>query len=131
MSIFDRMDRTASRSVDALYSVRFICRPMKSTPNGRSSADTERQDWMGKGVLDFLPVNTPVEIGNRNRTGHDLMTPVTGERIEMSVDCLRYPRAKTAKQGDRLETDDLRKFEIVNTDLDGLSRIVLQLIELR
>lgn len=128
MSIFERMDRTVSRSVDALYSVRFICRPMISTPNGRSSADTTRQDWMGKGVLDFLPVNTPVEIGNRNRTGHDLMTPVAGERIEMSVDCLRYPAAKTAKQGDRLETDDLRNFTIIALKPDGISRVIFEMI---
>lgn len=48
MSIFDRMDRTVSRSVDALYSVRLICRPMRSTANGRSIADTEHRKYTQK-----------------------------------------------------------------------------------
>ena len=59
------------------------------------------------------------------------MTPVMGERIEISVDCRRYPSAKTAKQRDCIETDDLRKFEIVSVQPDGFSRTVFQLTELR
>ncbi|QYM72454.1 hypothetical protein K1X45_13385 [Pseudochrobactrum sp. Wa41.01b-1] len=131
MSIFDRMDRATSRVIDRLHGMRFVLYPQTSTPNGRSEGDAYRNSWIGKGVLKRLPAYDVIEIGKRNRTGHDFQTPVVGEKIELSVDCHRYPEAAKARQRDRIETDDLRKFEIISIQPDGLSRTVFQLIELR
>ncbi len=130
MSMFDRLDRLTSHAVDRTFAIRFEVQPGKATPNGRYGPDPDRQAWDGKGVLEEIPIYPAVEMGSRNRTGNDLETLVAGVAIEMSVDRIRYSRADEAKQGDRLKTDDLRKFEIARVRRDGLSRVVFNLVEL-
>lgn len=130
MSVFDRLDRTTSRVVDRAYAASFECHPGKTTANGRMGPDPDREAWTGKGVLVESPIMDAIETGNRNRVGNDLRTLASGNAIELSVDCLRYPGARTARQRDRIQMDDLRRFEIVSVKPDGLSRTVLQLLEI-
>lgn len=131
MSIFDRLDRIASRVIDRSFSVRFEVHPARSTPNGRPGPDPERPTWHGKGVLEETPVFDAIETGNRDRTGNDLKTLRAGTQIELSVDRHRYPQAAEARQHDRIQLDDLRKFEVVSVQPDGMARVVFVLVELR
>jgi hypothetical protein len=131
MSVFNRLDRLTSRTVDKTFAIRFEVQPGKVTPNGRPGPDPDREPWEGRGVLEETPNFPPVEIGKRDRTGNDLRAIVAGSSIELSVDRVRYPQASQARQGDRLQTDDLRRFEISSVKPDGLARVVFSLVELR
>ncbi|MCM2435363.1 hypothetical protein [Agrobacterium rosae] len=131
MSIFSRLDRIASGTCDTTCAVRFEVHPAKASPNGRPGPDPQREIWDGRGIFDENPTDAPVEIGNRDRAGNDLRTPVNGSRYELSVDRSRFRQTDTTKQGDRIWLDDLRKFEILSVQPDGLSRVVFQLAELR
>jgi len=128
MAIFDRMERQLSRTVDRTFAVKFVLYPQASNPNGRSSADPERQIWTGKGVLEENAEAVDVEIGRRDSAGNSLGAMVRGHRSEFSVDVNRYPGAVNAKQGDEIQLDDLRRFRISDTRRDGMSRIVWTLI---
>lgn len=131
MSVFSRLDKLTSRAVDRTFAMTFEVQPCKVTPNGRPGPDPDREAWDGRGVLEETPAYPPVEIGKRDRTGNDLRSIVSGNTIELSVDRTRYPQASQAKQGDRLQTDDLRRFEISSVRPDGLARIVFSLVEIR
>ncbi len=131
MSIFSRMDRVTSRAVDRTFSIRFVVHPGKATPNGRPGPDPDRPTWHGKGVLEEAPAYDAIEIGKRDRSGNDLSTLHAGTVFELSVDRHRYPQAGEARQRDRIQFDDLRKFEIASVRPDGMARTVLQLVELR
>lgn len=131
MSIFERMDRVLSRTVESTYAVRFHCDPMTSSPNGRPVPDPRREIWEGKGILDEAPQDAGVEIGKRDRSGNDLHSLVNGQQLELSVDRYRYPAAAAAKQGDRIVMDDMRRFRVSETRPDGMARTVFQLVELR
>jgi len=131
MSVFSRLDRLTSRVVDRTFSIGFEAQPGRVTANGRSSPDPDRDAWEGKGVLEEMPAFPAVEIGKRDRTGNDLRSVVAGTVIELSVDRIRYPQAGNTKQGDRLQTDDLRRFEVSSVRRDGLSRVVFSLVEIR
>jgi hypothetical protein len=127
MSVFSRLDRMTSRAVDRTFSVRFQVQPGKKTPNGRPGPDLDRDQWEGRGVLDETPSLPPIEIGKRDGDGNDFRSVLVGNVIELSIDKTRYPQASQARQGDRLQTDDLRRFEVSSVRPDGLSRVVLQL----
>lgn len=131
MSMFERLERAASRAVDRTFSIRFEVHPATSTANGRPAPDPKRAVWHGKGILDEMPVYDSVETGKRDRAGNDLHTLRTGTLVELSVDRNRYPPAIAARQGDRVQFDDLRRFEILSVRRDGMSRVVFQLNELR
>ncbi|ABS16400.1 hypothetical protein I6H96_21395 [Brucella anthropi] len=130
MAIFDRLERQLSRTVDRTFSIRFVFTPMRSSPNGRSAVDPERQSWTGKGILEQNFEAAGVEIGKRDGTGNSLQSLVNGHRSEFSVDIHRYPDAVHAKQGDEIQFDDLRRFRVTDTRRDGMSRIVWALTEL-
>lgn len=130
MSMFDRMDRIISRTVDRTFSVRFHCDPMTSTPNSRRKPDSQRASWEGKGILDENPVPAGIEIGKRDRRGNDLHTLVSGNALELSVDRHRFPEAATARQGDEIVLDDMRRCRIASVKPDGLARIVFVLTQI-
>ena len=130
MAIFDRLDRMTSRVVDRTFAIAFECHPGKATPNGRPGPDPDRPVWTGKGVLEEQPAYHAVEIGNRDRSGNDLRTLAHGSSIEFSVDRVRYPQADEAKQGDRLQFDDGRRFEVKSVQRDGLARVVFGLVRI-
>lgn len=130
MSVFSRLDRLTSRAVDGTFAMTFEVHPCKITPNGRPGPDPDREAWDGRGVLEESPAYPPVEIGKRDRTGNDLRSIVASSMIELSVDLMQYPRAVKTRRGDSLLTEDARKFQVVETRADGLSRIVFRLREL-
>ncbi len=131
MSIFTSIDRSVSRTVDTVASVAFEVHPGQASPNGRYGPDPHREIWDGRGIFDEVSKDVPVEIGKRDRVGNDLRAAANGYHFELSVDRTRYPQARAARQGDRLVLDDMRKFEILSTQPDGLSRVMFQLAELR
>lgn len=69
-----------------------------------------------------------MEIGKRDRAGNDLKTLITGMQFELSVDRHRYADAADTRQGDQIQLDDLRTFEVAVIQPDGLSRIVFGLV---
>lgn len=132
MSIFDRLDRMTSRTVDRVHAKEFECRPALRSPNGRPIADPDRAIWSGRGVVDENPQDVPVEIGRRDRAGNSMQTLVTGHAYELSVDRSVYTQAISVKQGDRIAiAGDTRSFQVVEIKADGLSRIVFGLVEIR
>ncbi|MCL7999441.1 hypothetical protein M8994_14420 [Brucella sp. 21LCYQ03] len=131
MSIFDRMERQLSRTIDTTFAIRFALIPQTSSPNGRSKADAQRQSWPGKGIMEESAADVPAEIGRRDRAGNSLQSLINGHTTEFSVDVNRYPAALKARQGDQIQLDDLRKFQITETRRDGMSRVVWVLSELK
>jgi hypothetical protein len=131
MSLFDRLDRVTSRVVDHTFSIHFECHPAVRTPNGRPSPDPDREIWQGKGILDEASAYDSIEAGGRQRSGNDFITLHAGNRYELSVDRNRFPQAAEAKQGDRIQFDDLRKFQVAEVRLGGLARVVFGLVALR
>lgn len=129
MSIFSRAERATSRMVDRTYSERFTFHPMRRSPNGRPGFDPERASWTGKGILDEQPVLDPIEIGKRDRSGNDLNTLHDGAAFVFSVDLYRCRYASQAKQGDVIDLDGERRFQIVSIRPDGMSRVVWQLVK--
>ncbi|KAB2738460.1 hypothetical protein F9K90_07180 [Brucella anthropi] len=131
MSLFDRMERQLSRTIDRTFAIRFAIHPQRSTPNGRPAVDPERQSWTGKGILEENAEAVDVEVGRRDGAGNSLGTMVRGHSSEFSVDVHRWPNAVHARQGDLIEFDDLRWFLITSTRRDGMSRVVWVLTELK
>ncbi|QLF68315.1 hypothetical protein FE840_001400 [Peteryoungia desertarenae] len=129
MAIFDRLDRMTSRQVDRSFSVAAVIDPMKKTANGRPVPDPSRSEVHLRGILEIEPITQPVEIGKRVRSGNDLMNLVNGSLISFSFDVRRWPSVDEIRQGDRLQLDDLRRFEVISVERDGLSRAVLRLVE--
>ena len=127
MAIFDRLDRMTSRVVDRQFSVSATILPMKASPNGRPRPDPARGEIICRGVYDTRPMDAAIEEGNRDRRGNEFQSIVSGDRIEFSVDCRRYPEATNVVQGDRLVLDDARRFVIDAVQPDGQSRVVLVL----
>lgn len=78
MAIFDRLDRITSRQVDRMFSVAATIDCMKATPNGRPQPDTARGEIFCRGILDCAEEYAAVEMKNRDRSGNDLNTIVTG-----------------------------------------------------
>ncbi|GHD07678.1 hypothetical protein ACFOEZ_04095 [Tianweitania populi] len=124
MSLFDRLDRVTSRTVDRVNAVQFVLEPAVGTPNGRRASDPDRISVIARGVLDSEPVHAPVEIANRNRTGNDLHNLVNGTQHVLSVDVTRYPDIKQVRQGDRIRMQD-ELWEVISRRPDGLTRVEL------
>lgn len=140
LSIFDRMERQLSRTVDRTFAMRFTYTPMKATPNGHPKQDASRMSFIGKGIFEENPLDVvPVEAGRRDRSGSSLQTIVTGQKYELSVDRNISCEASRIQQGDRitisgdprLYKDGARAFTVVEIKPDGMSRIVLGLVEIQ
>ncbi len=132
--MFDRLDRLASRAVDRVNKIRFILTPMKRTPNGRPSEDPERAPVDGDGIFDSLSVEFGLQLGVRKsyREGNDLRTNQIGRDPQISVDRRYFSAGWIPKQGDVVsfpDSDDLPDFDVVTSEPDGLSRIVLKLLQ--
>lgn len=129
MSIFDRLDRLTSRAIDRANARAFTFYPGRQAPNGRYGADPDRAEFAGSGILtDEEGGLTPIEQGDRDRSGNDLRSMVTGRRLELSVSLERTPEIKVARLGDRVTVEgDERIFDVVSVQRDGLSRLVLVL----
>lgn len=134
MSIFDRLDRTVSRTVDRINSIRFIFTPMRSTPNGRAQIDPTREAVEGRGIFDYLSNEYGVQLGVRKsyREANDLRALQTGRDPQLSVDRKYFPiGTQEPKQGDLIEFPDnpeLPKFDAISVQRDGLSRLVFMLV---
>lgn len=121
MSIFDRLDRMASATIDRTFGAAATCIPMRATPNGRPSRDPERGEILIKGaVLDEMP-KAFVDIDGRTTA------PVSGMSYELSVDRHRNPEVVKSRQGDKIVMDDARLFTVDSVRPDGKARIVLVL----
>lgn len=129
MNIFDRLDRVVSRTADAGNGNPFVLTPMKRNPNGRAEVDFDRPIIRGQGILDFVDVEIPVELGNRNRHGNDLRTLLNDTKPILSTDRRHFPTtAQEPRQGDRIEfTDRQEVYQVVSVQRDGLSRLEVQL----
>lgn len=135
MAIFDRLDRMTSRAVDHINAIRFTFTPMGGTPNGRPGRDTSRDIVNGKGVFDYLPVDFGIQLGVRKsyREANDLRSLQTGRDPQLSVDRKYFPvGVQEPRQGDIVEFPDkpeLPSFEVASVARDGLSRLVLNLVQ--
>ena len=134
MSVFDRLDRLASRTVDRVNKIRFILTPMVRSPNGRPSADPGREAVDGYGIFDSLSVEFGLQLGVRKsyREGNDLRTNQVGRDPQISIDRRYFPSGWIPKQGDVVsfpDNDDLPDFDVVSSEPDGLSRVVLKLLQ--
>ena len=74
MSIFDRLDRVASRTVDRINKIRIVVTPWKTTPNGRGAQDPDRTVVTCKGIFDYVSIEHGLELGVRKsyREANDL-----------------------------------------------------------
>lgn len=133
MSIFDRLDRITSRAVDRVNAIAFVLTPMLSTPNGRPGPDPNRTLIQGKGIFEYLSVEYGVQLGVRKsyREANDLRALQAGRDPQLSVDRVYFPIGlEEPKQGDILEfpnNPELPKFDVISSQRDGLSRLVLML----
>lgn len=128
MAIFDRMDRMVNKVVDRAFANGFVMYPKKSSPNGHPGPDPDRQVWEGRGILEMAPAHGAIETGNRDGSGNDVKTMFFGTKFQLSIDAHAYPMAKDARQRDRVDTDDGRTFDVIAVQSDGLSRVVLRLV---
>ncbi|WP_421983350.1 hypothetical protein [Roseibium sp.] len=134
MAIFDRLDRMVSRSVDRVNAIPFTLVPMVSSPNGRPTVDTSRTTITGKGILDYISVESGVQLGVRRsyREANDLRALQTGRDPQLSVDRVYFPiGVEEPKQGDIVkfpERPELPEFDVMSSQRDGMSRVVLELV---
>lgn len=128
MSMFDRMDRIMSRTVDRSFAKPFTCTPVLQSPNGRPIADPAKPAWSGNGVFDEAAEPAGIEVGNRDGTGNSFRTMVTGHQYELSIDRNAYPKADEIQQGDRIQvTGDSELYRVSSVRRDGMSRVVVAL----
>ena len=130
MSIFDRLDRMASRTVDRTMSESFRITPMKLSPNGRPEFDAEREMVTARGVLDTTPGPAGVQIGERRPSAenNDLRALVRGNAIVMSCRVSQF--AEMPRQGDMVDwpsQPDRKQMMISSVRPDGQSRVELVL----
>ncbi|THK38658.1 hypothetical protein EHS39_09125 [Ensifer sp. MPMI2T] len=133
MSIFDRLDRITSRAVDRMNAIAFVLTPQRATPNGRPGVDPTRVIVSGKGVFDYLSTEYGVQLGVRKsyREANDLRALQAGRDPQLSIDRKYFPIGmEEPKQGDVVSFPDnpeLPKFDVITSQRDGLSRLVLML----
>lgn len=136
MSIFDRLDRMASKAVDRINAIGFTLTPMARSPNGRPRQDDDRPVITGKGVFDYFEAEYGIELGVRKsyRESNDLRALQSGREPLVSIDRKYFATlASEPRQGDIMEFDEranLPRFEVVSAKRDGQSRIMVQLVHL-
>lgn len=130
MSVFDRLDRMISRTVDHVNASVFTLMPLIRTPNGRAMPDPDRPAITGRGILDLEPSEAGLQLGNRRADSrqNDLRSLRTGSEPVLSVDARYFPSAACRpRQGDLVEVAG-RNYEIVSVQPDGGARIELVLV---
>ncbi|MDA5627781.1 MULTISPECIES: hypothetical protein [Agrobacterium] len=136
MALFNRLDKLTSRAVDGVNATRFVLTPMKSTPNGRPSADPSRKVIRGRGIFDYVEMEYGVQLGVRKsyREGNDLRSVQSGRDPQLSVDMIYFPGVdEAALQGDLVSFPDephLPDFQVTKAQRDGMSRIRLDLVQI-
>lgn len=136
MAIFDRLDKLTSRTVDRVNSIPFIFQPMHSSPNGRPAADLQRPVINGRGVFDYVEAEYGVQLGVRRsyREANDLRSLQSGRDPQLSIDRRYFAKSsEEPRQGDEITfptRPELPTFQIISAQRDGLSRMVLQLVQL-
>lgn len=136
MALFNRLDKLTSRAVDSVNATRFVLTPMKSTPNGRPSADPNRKVIRGRGIFDYVEMEYGVQLGVRKsyREGNDLRSVQSGRDPQLSVDMIYFPGVdEAALQGDLVSFPDephLPDFQVTKAQRDGMSRIRLDLVQI-
>lgn len=136
MALFNRLDKLTSRAVDGVNATRFVLTPMKSTPNGRPSADPNRKVILGRGIFDYVEMEYGVQLGVRKsyREGNDLRSVQSGRDPQLSVDMIYFPGVdEAALQGDLVSFPDeshLPDFQVTKAQRDGMSRIRLDLVQI-
>lgn len=135
MAAFDRMDRVISKAVDRVNAISFVFTPMESTPNGRYSQDTTREVICGSGIFDYISVEYGVQLGVRRsyREANDLRSLQSGRDPQLSVDRRYFPvGTQEPRQGDQItfpSRPELPDFQVISSQRDGLSRVVLMLVQ--
>lgn len=136
MSLFDRMDKAVSRTVDRVNAIEFVFTPMKSTPNGRPKPDLSRPIVRGLGIFDYIAVEYGLQLGVRRsyREANDLRSLQSGREPQLSIDRRYFMNPKEEpKQSDYIhfpKNVELPKFQVISGQRDGLSRIVLVMVQL-
>lgn len=142
MAVFDRLDRLTSRAVDRVNAIPFEFTPMKSTPNGRPMADSTRvalpspEVPVARGIFDYYSTEYGVQLGVRKsyREANDLRALQVGRDPQLSVDRRYWPNSDwEPKQGDLIKfplNAELPDYQVISSQRDGLSRMVLNLIQI-
>lgn len=137
MSIFDRAEEAASRTVDVVNRTRFTITPQsKGSANGRRSADPNRPVLCGYCIFDYISKEYGLELGVRKtyRESNDLRAISVGRDAIVSIDRRYFMEfAEEPKQGDIIEFPEkpqLPAFQIMDVQRDGMSRLELRLVHL-
>ncbi len=134
MTIFDRLDRVASRTVDRVNAIEFRLTPMVRPSNARPAPDPDREVVNGKGIFDYQAEGSGLELGVRKtyREGNDLRNLMIAKKPFLSVDRSYFPSLDDEpRQGDKIEfpnRTELPPFDVVSTERDDLSRLVITLV---
>ena len=137
MSLFSRLEKQQSNTVDAVNKERFRWIPMRDAtdPNGRRRTDPERlprEDLYG--IFDYPSLEYGLELGVRKsyREANDLRAVSVGRKPTLSVDRKYFPDPLLEpRQGDlieMIERPDLPQFEVMDNQRDGESRFELRLV---
>lgn len=138
MSMFDRLDKATSRTVDVVNSEMFILYPQYQTPNGRPGADPNRP-VLGLlvpvyGIFDYESAEYGIQLGVRKsyREANDLRALQTGRDPILSIDRKYFLTTdQEPRQGDKVsfpKRPQLPTFSVVSCQRDGLSRLELVLV---
>jgi hypothetical protein len=137
VSIFDRAEEAASRTVDVVNRTKFVITPQaRSTPNGRRSGDPDRPVLEGYCIFDYISKEYGLELGVRKtyRESNDLRAISVGRDAIVSIDRRYFMAfAEEPKQGDIIEFPEkpqLPGFEIMDVQRDGMSRLELRLVHM-
>ncbi len=142
MNHFDRLERMASRTVDWLNAEEFTIIPMRKAINGRPDRDPTRPIIDGKGVFEFVSVESGLQLGVRKsyREANDLRALQVGRSPILSVDRRIFNdlagdpiENAIVRQGDFVsfpKAENLPDFDVVSAQPDGHSRIVIKLVSL-
>lgn len=138
MTNFARLEAMASRSVDWLNGETFTLIPMKTTPNGRATGDTDRPTITGRGVFDTRKAAPALQMGDRKASGgSDFRIALVDAVPELSVSRFHFSNGDGSpnpnampRQGDRVRLDSrpgAPDYQIMSAMPDGHSRITLTL----
>jgi hypothetical protein len=130
MSIFDRLDRIVSNTVDRTMSESFLLTPMKPRANGRSEQDADRDVVQARGIYSTTPSPAGVQIGERKPSpeNNDLRALVRGNEVYLSCERSQFP--DMPRQGDMVSwpnRTDRKQMMVSSVRPDGLSRVELVL----
>lgn len=136
MDIFSMLDGAVSNTVDVVNAIPFTLTPMLSTPNGRPGVDPGRPAVSGLGIFDYTSVEYGVQLGVRRsyREANDLRALQVGREPQLSIDRKYFPSSEDEpRQGDVLtfpSHSELPQFQVISCQRDGLSRLVLVLVQI-